>query len=136
MVYRTFPASRCSFLWYSAGGRKGDSLVCAPRHANVTERTTNDDKDGLSIMMMTIVTMMMMMMMMIDRGLMKRKIQFLMFPRTFFRLFRLIIHKGNSTRGKNMNLEQNSRDSRHFKYLSPDSECSRIPRSLPLYSGP
>ena len=44
-------------------------------------------------MMMTIVTMMMMMMMMmIDRGLMKRKIQFLMFPRTFFRLFRLIIY--------------------------------------------
>ena len=35
-----------------------------------------------------------------------------------------------------MNLEQNSRDSRHFKYLSPDSECSRIPRSLALYSGP
>lgn len=37
-----------------AGGKETLWFAC---HANVTERTTNDDKDRLSIMMMTIVTM-------------------------------------------------------------------------------
>lgn len=57
------------FEWYIALSLLADALFSGirraggketlwfARHANVTERTTNDDKDRLSIMMMTIVTM-------------------------------------------------------------------------------
>ena len=65
-------------------------------------------------MMMTIV--MMMMMMMIDRGLMKKKNTISDVSSNVFSTFSShYIQKGNSTKGKNMNLEQNSRDSRHFR---------------------
>ena len=64
-------------------------------------------------MMMTIV---MMMMMMIDRGLMKKKNPISDVSSNVFSTFSShYIQKGNSTKGKNMNLEQNSRDSRHFR---------------------
>ena len=67
-------------------------------------------------MMMTIVMMMMMMMMMMDRGLMKKKNPISDVSSNVFSTFSShYIQKGNSTKGKNMNLEQNSRDSRHFR---------------------
>ena len=67
-------------------------------------------------MMMTIVMMMMMMMMMMDRGLMKKKNPISDVSSNVFSTFSShYTQKGNSTKGKNMNLEQNSRDSRHFR---------------------